>query len=369
LKIKSTIKRSIFLLLILFIVSHSAFSVITATYTPASSLVFKLGNEISVPPNTPAGTFSSSKLVAYLGSIKITKSSGSDHYYRPLTVNYGTANEFTVSGRITQWGGGVHETGFYTYVKNSMIAQPYRIHLGDSQGALYDWQLRNEITANPFIVDIFLVSHFDSYYYIEDEIYTIVSGTLGSFNILVSTDSDFTKEGEIYISINGQEVPQGGEPPADPIPIPGGGHGAPIPEIPYGEEPLPLGYSLNIINKSPFLISGAYNGNVNVATAELALSNGEQGQQYEVQVKFTNPQNLPNFTLRPDGNINGYPIPYKMRFGNENIIGSSLMDWKNLNNGINQKDIFVYDVNPNDVSMAPAGPFKDTILVEIFSSN
>jgi hypothetical protein len=369
LKVKSTIKRSIFLLLILFIVSHSAFSVITATYTPASSLVFKLGNEISVPPNTPAGTFPSSKLVAYIGSVVITKSSDNDRYWRPLLENNGSTNHIDVYGKLNGWGG-QGTTQFDVYVKNSIKNTPFKIWLGDSEAALHPWdESSTEIVANPFYADLFLVSGQPSSLYIEDETYTVVNGTFGSFNILVSTDSNFTQEGDEYVSVNGQTVPENGQPPADPIPIPEAGPGAPIPEIPYGEEPLPLGYSLNIINKSPFLISGAYNGNVNVATAELAISNGEQGQQYEVQVKFTNPQNLPNFTLRPDGNINGYPIPYKMRFGNENIIGSSLMDWKNLNNGINQKDIYVYDVNPNDVSMAPAGTFKDTILVEIFSSN
>lgn len=357
------------MLLILFIVSNSAFSVITATYTPASSLIFKLGNEISVSPNTPAGTFSSSKLVAYVGSVVITKSSNADRYWRPLLQNSGSTDFIDVYGKLNGWGG-QGTTQFGVYVKNSIKNTPFAIWLGDSEGALHPWNEQNtEIVDNPFYADLFLVSGQPSSLYIEDETYTVVNGTLGSFNILVSTDSNFTPAGDEYISVNGQTIPENGQPPADPIPIPEAGPGAPIPEIPYGEEPEPLSYSLNIVNKSPFLLSGAYNGSVNVATTELTISNGEQGQQYAVQIKFTNPQNIQNFTLRPDGNINGYPIPYRMRFGNQNIKGGSLYDWVDLNNGINQEDIYIYDVDPEDVAMAPAGAFKDTILVEIFSPN
>src|SRR5690554_3281182 len=168
----------------------------------------------------------------------------------------------------------------------------------------------------------------------------------------------------------GKVSPPGGEPPADPTPIPEGGAGAPIPEIPYGDDPLPIMFQINIVENSPFILSQAYNSDVKVATAELTVINGEPGQTYAVEFKFSNPQNANTFSLRPQGNPNGYAIPYRLKFGSiNNVVGNTLYEWDSLSHiGANSRDIKVYDISRSVAENAPAGTFEDTILVEIFST-
>ncbi len=340
--------------------------VITATFIPASYLSFKTGEKISIPPSTPAGTFDSDKLVAYLGTIEIRKEPN-DHYYDPQMVNHGSAKDFEVKGRVTR---GNEVTKFQTYAHTS-LSDPFRIRLSRPQEALYDGKDGTEITADPFIVNLFLVSKHDSSRYIEGETYTIVSGTLGSFNIKVTTS--LVPKVEEFISINGQTIPPGGGAPDSPIELPDIGPDSSVPEIPFGDDdPPPVTFQVDILEESPFNLMQAcdYTG-VKVATTEITVVNGVVGEDYSIQVKFTNPQNATSFSLRPQGNPNGYAIPYKLRFGDEyNIKGGDLYDWDNLIvNGLNSREIKVYDINKTTADNAPAGIFEDTITVEIFSVN
>lgn len=364
-KRKGEIKRLIFLLLFLFFVGQNIFGVITATYIPTNYISFKTGDKISIPPATPAGTFSSDKLVAYLGTIKITREAG-DIYYNPQMANLNGNNQFSVSGRVTRWGGGIQETDFHTYYHTS-LSGPERLHLQRQNHTLHP-DKKEMISANPFIVNLFIVSKHEASVYIEGETYTIVSGSLGSFNLKVSTS--INPDVEEYISINGQTIPPSG-PPADPIPLPEIGPGSPIPEIPYGDDPPPVMFNIRIEEESPFnLIHACSYTGVKVATTEVTVLNGVVGEEYAIQIKFTNPQNAPSFSLRPQGNPNGYAIPYKLRFGDTyNIKGGDLYDWEELSSGLNSKEIKVYDISETVASQAPAGIFEDTILVEIFSIN
>ncbi len=353
---------------------QNMFGVITATYFPANYLSIKRGDEISVLPCTPVGTFGSNKLVAYLGTIEIRKEPN-DHYFNPQMVGYNCSNEVKVSGMTT--GGEVVETGFHIYAHTSMPGNPFRLglHRPNMPPPLYDEDKDKdkEITANPFIVNLFLVSKQTTPpSYIEGEALTIESGELGSFNIKVSTS--LTPKVEEFISINGQTIPPGGGAPSDPpIELPLIGSGTPIPEIIFGDDdPPPVTFQVDVLEESPFNLMQAcdYTG-VRVATMDVRVVNGVQGEDYAIQVKFTNPQNSTSFSLRPQGKPNGYAIPYKLRFGDEyNIKGGDLYDWDDLVvNGFNSKDIKVYDINKTIADNAPAGIFEDTITVEIFSVN
>jgi hypothetical protein len=364
LKGRGKINKRLFLLLLSLFLGSTVFGVITATYSAAPYITLKKGNEVSTP-NTPAGTFSSGNMVIYLGTISITKGAG-DKYYRPLLENYFTVDPIYIYGPHAGWQQNYSE--FQVYAKNSMQGQANKIWLADQETPLYNWS-NTEITNNPFVVDLFLVSIAEAFRFDENATYSMLPGTLGSFNIKVSITTNYVEQ---YISVNNQSIPPGGSPPADPIPIPEDGPGAPIPEIPVGDPPQPLMFQINIIDDSPFILSQAYgNTGVKVATTEVIVVNGEAGQTYGVQVKFTNPQNATTFSLRPKDKPNGYAIPYRLKFGSiNNVVGNSLYDWNNLSpTSINSREIKVYDVSETAVSNAPSGVFEDTILVEIFSTN
>lgn len=361
-------KWVLFFILFSLILTQALFSAITATYVPANPVYFKKGNEISTP-TTPAGSFSSNDLVAYIGTIKILKEPN-DRYWDPFLVNINTASHVSFVGPFFGWGGGaVTSTQLKIIGKSSMQNSPVDYWLSQETWPLEGWY-GTEITDNPYVVDIFLKSTHNSSLFDENAIYSIPAGELGSFNIKVTTDLD--RGTERYISVNGQEIPPGGQPPATSVPIPEGGPGAPITDIPIGDIPLPLTYHINIRNESPFDLNHTYNSTgVKVATTEVVIGNGEAGVNYNLQIKFTNPQNSPDFTLRPQDRPTGYSIPYNLRFGDINgIKGGTLYNWNGLlSTHVNTKEIKIYNVDKSRADQAPAGIFEDTITVEIITTN
>ncbi len=367
----NTLNKIILLILFCFIIGQGVYATITATYTPTSSVVFKLGNKIAVDPSTPLGTFSSDKLVAYLGTIKITKGP-TDKYYRPLMTNFGSAGEFRVVGKITGWGGGVKETGFYTFAHNSMLSQPYRLYLDNAEQPLYAWDNNTEITPNPYYINIFLVSHEGSHFYIEDEVYQIVSGTLGSFNIKVlKSQSPWVEE---YISVNNQEMPPGGGPPiSDPIPLPIGGSGELPPEIPYGEEPPPLNFIFSFQNNTvSFDLSEAYgeNNKKTINVAQMNVQNGVAGTTYKQNLTFTDSGSAQSFQLKPVG-VSGNTIGFKLYFGNSSnaIPYGQAFEWTGLVPNMNYKDLKIGGILESEVNQCTSGSYSDTITVTVTAAN
>jgi hypothetical protein len=167
LRARGKIRKILFYLLLWLFLGSNVFGTIAATYTPASYLNFKKGDEVSRLPATPLGTFSSTKLVAYLGTIVITRDV-SDAYYRPVLVNYDSVQAIYVRGPLSGWGGGIHDTQFNVYAKNSMRNEAHPLWLHDTEANLYsdNWNLNPQITDNPFIIDLFLVSHQPASLYI-----------------------------------------------------------------------------------------------------------------------------------------------------------------------------------------------------------
>ncbi len=360
-----TVRATIILLLSLLFIQVLP-GEITATYTPANSIYLQKGDEVMVLPNTPAGTFPADKYVIYLGTINIYKGSN-DTYYRPRLFNYFNSNKIYVYGPHVGWS--KDHSFFMVYAKNSMRNDAFEIYINNKEAILHDWS-DTPITSNPFIVDLFLVSHEPTSRFDVNGTYYIPEGTLGSFNIVVNSDGAYG--GQIYVPINGQTIPPDGAPPPTTTPITGGGIGAPIPGIPVGEEPEPLMFQVDIIDYCPFNLNQAFSQTgVKVATTTITVHNGQQGENYNIKIRFTNPQNSPNFTLRPPNKTYGYDIPYKLQFGNKsNIVGGELYDWENLSfGGDNSRDIYVYEVNKSKADLAPAGEFVDTIQVEIFNTN
>lgn len=350
--------------LILLTVVSALFGALSATYTPVDVLFFKLGNEVSTP-NTPAGTFGSNRLVAYMGTIVITATGGSP-ILNPHLMNYNGANHIWLSGPMPTWGQGDQVSQFNVWAKTTFNSTPFELWLGNTEMFL-NVGGPTEITQNPFIIDLFLASHQPSSLYVKDAIYRITGGSFGSFNIRVLESKNVWKE--IYVPFNGQTLPPGGGPPATSIPIPAGGPGAPLPEIPYGEIPEvspELTYGLTIITEPPFLTSSAYTPNsAKVATAQLFINGGQQNTTYKVDITFRNAANSPSFNLRLDGDPDGYAIPYALLFGNEEMTGGTATRWTPLSNGENLRDISVRILSPTTAQAAPSGSFQDVIYVEV----
>ena len=357
--------RKLLLTVLLFLCSIlMLFGALSATYTPQPYLAFKLGNEVSTP-NTPAGSFSSNRLVAHLGTIVITATEGSPIIH-PRMVNYNGSNHLWLAGPMPAWGPGDQISQFNVWAKTSFITQPFELWLGSSEMSLNGGS-QEVITQNPFIVDLFLGSHQPSSLYVKDAIYTISSGSFGSFNIKVLESKKPWKEA--YVPVNNQTMPPGGGPPATPIPIPEGGPGAPIPEIPYGDIPetTPVSYGLTIIEDGSFDLDQAcgYNQSVQVATAHMTVSHGEANKKYKVDIIFRNVENSPTFTLKGEDSNHGYEIPYALMFGGEPVTGGDVNEWYTLDNGANQRTIAVTGINRNTADGAPADNYKDTIYVEV----
>ncbi len=352
-------KRWVFLTVLLSLASQLLMGAITAEYVPAAGIYFDLGNTISTP-NTPIGTISSDKLVGYLGTITIT--TVGEELRGPELKGVGATNELKFLGPFDGYNPNqMIATNFNVWIKTSLENTARQIYLAD-KADINGWG-NDLITQNPVVIDFFLVSAKHSQYYHPDAQYTLVEGTVGSFNIEVKT-ADWKRK---YIPINGQTIPPGGVPPSTPVSIIPGNPTAP--EIPFGEIPVvvPVSYDLTIVTGGAFALEQAYgfNQSAQVATAHMTVTNGEANKKYKVDIKFSNAENSPSFTLKGVDANHGYVIPYSLMFGGELVTGGGVKQWYTLDNGANQRTISVTGITRTIAEAAPSDTFKDTIYVEV----
>lgn len=373
------IKSKLFILILMMLVAGQGFifSAIKATYVPAPSIKFKLGNTVEVPPSTPLGTFSASQLVAHIGTIKITRDNDeTDRYYRPLLVNYRSTESIYVDGKLTvDWSD--TRTEFVYYFHNSMLAQPYRTGLSGN-AALYAWDYGTVITPNPYYIQIFLVSHQPASHYIEGETYEIVSGyTVGSFNIKVLRKDPWGREE--YIPVNEQDTPTGGNPPNDdPISITTGTSGGSevfVPEIVFGgDDPPPdpnfeVSFNQDSVN---FNLNEAYlpSNKKEINTVEIKVFDGIPGGSYGVDIAFTDSGETNSFQLKHSGG--GSPIDYNLYFGtSSNIVDyGEPISWGGLAlpPNRNEKSLWIGGIAAEQVQQRLSGSYSDTVYVNIIST-
>lgn len=349
-------KRRVFLIVLLCLASQLLMGAITAEYVPAPALYFDLGNTISTP-NTPIGTFSSDKLVGYLGTITIT--TVGEELRGPELKGVGATNELKFLGPYDQWNPNeMIATNFNVWMKTSLENTARQIYLAD-KADINGWG-NDLITQNPVVIDFFLVSANPAKYYHPKAQYTLVDGAVGSFHIEVK-DINYKKK---YIQI---DTPSEGGAPGTPTPII---PGTPtVPEIPYGEIPVvePVTYDLTIVTDGAFALEQAYGftQSAQVATAHMTVSNGEANKKYKVDIKFSNAENSPSFTLKGVDTNHGYVIPYSLMFGGEVVTGGGVKQWYTLDNGANQRTISVTGITRTIAEAAPSDTFKDTIYVEV----
>ena len=338
---------------------------VTATYNPQSFFIFKLGPDISTAL-TPANTFGPNKLVAHIGTLTIFAEN--EGLMRPYLMTNDFIRPYMFSGVFNDWGGGVHETEFYLYAFTSLSAAPFPLWLEDGTEALAGYS-NAVIEVNPFVVDFFVVSHFDAQYYEEGELYEHVGGTLGAFNVTKLGYDNKGKWIHVYIPVNEQELPEDGSPPTNPIPVIGDVPGAQVPSIPYGGEPPPVTYLLSIVDVISFPIEQAYDSSsIDIATCQLVLQNAS-GTDNAVHITFNSSTPYSPFRLHHTDSSIIYMIPYSLYFLGDEVVPGEQIPWESLQNGLNESIISVGNIDHALAENAPAGNYRDTIYVEVESVN
>lgn len=343
-------------LLIVFIplALHAAFD---ATYDPEPVLFFE-------PGTAPLST---NKLVAKLGTLKIYRDSGPLHY-PTLMATTTLSHEFWFTGPISPGGGGSnYQTDtvlFYLYAVSTTKQGKVAIPLNDSQGNHPLYTGRGNVNVNPFVVDLYLVSHLDLSWFKLGSLYTLSNGELGGFQVGASAGgSGYNPGTDPYIPVNN-----------DPAEIP-----TPTPILPPGvspEDPDPIIYgdpsdivdcTFSIINEQSFELYQAYgNQSAVVATAQINLFNVAPNETYGVTLTFTNATDTYPFLMRLQGTMTNPPtIEYKLLFNNILIDPGDSVSWENLTDGTFSKDISVTGINPTAVQTRLSGSYSDTVYVTI----
>ena len=355
-------KRYLALLVILGLSFLPLTAAIVATYVPSPSLSFTTGT-------TP---FATTDFVAQLGTLTITATAG-EPLYQPSLVNVQISNTFQFTGPVTwsnhwQTGLPVYQTQSTTFyfaaVTTELGVTNYR-KLWGSGGTAPLTTTEDDLGVSVFEVKFYFLSDHDASIYKPGAIYTMTSGTIGSFNVAVAaTDNGiyYNYVPKIYVSINGQTIPPGGGPPQDPpTVIPPG-----TPALPYGDPPDNAIYGFSIIDEQSFSLPDGYQANsTKIATALLNLSNTLVGRTYGVDITFSKLPGSSSFALRPTGSPSVYAIPYQLKFLGQAVVKDVSMPWTPLSDGINSQDILITGISPTVALAAPSGSYIDTIVVTI----
>ncbi len=302
------IRRILVLLVILHSLTFLPLSAeIVATYAPSPSLSFTTGSS----------PFATTDFVAHT----ITATAG-EQLYQPSLVNVQISNTFQFTGPVTwsnhwQTGLPVYQTQstifHFAAVTTELGVTGYRKLWGNGGTAPLS-TTENALSVPVFEVKFYFLSDHEASHYQPGAVYTMTGGTIGSFNVAVAPDDQgiYHQIGNnIYVSIDGQTIPPGGDPPQNPSTvIPPG-----TPALPYGDPPDNATYGFSIIDEQTFSMPDGYVANTTlIAKAQLNLSNALVAHTYGVDIKFSKLSGSSAFSLQPNGNLLGYPIPYQLKF-------------------------------------------------------
>ncbi len=355
-------KRYLALLVLLGLTLLPLAAAIVATYTPSPSLSFTTGT-------TP---FAPTDFVAHLGTLTITATAG-ETLYQPSLVNVQISNTFQFSGPVTwynhwQTGLPVYQTQttifYFAAVTTELGVTGYR-KLWGSGGTAPLTTTEDALGVSVFEVKFYFLSDHDPSIYKPGAVYTMTSGTIGSFNVAVAPNDQGIynqMSSNMYVPINGQTIPPGGGPPQDPpTVIPVG-----TPALPYGDPPDNAVYGFSILDEQAFSLPDGYQANtVLIARANLNLSNTLVGRTYGVGITFSKLPGSSSFALRPTGNPSVYAIPYQLKFLGQSVLKDVSMPWTPLSDGINSQDILITSISPSVALAAPSGSYIDTIVVTV----
>ncbi len=355
-------KRYLALLVLLGLTLLPLAAAIVATYTPSPSLSFTTGT-------TP---FAPTDFVAHLGTLTIT-ATATETLYQPSLVNVQISNTFQFSGPVTwynhwQTGLPVYQTQttifYFAAVTTELGVTGYR-KLWGSGGTAPLTTTEDALGVSVFEVKFYFLSDHDASIYKPGAVYTMTSGTIGSFNVAVAPNDQGIynqMSNNIYVPINGQTIPPGGGPPQDPPSvIPPG-----TPALPYGDPPDNAIYGFSILEEQAFSLPDGYSASATkIAKAELNLSNTTTGTTYGVDIEFSKLPGSSYFELRPTGNPSLYAIPYQLKFLGQAVVKDVSIPWTPLADGVNTQNIYITGISPVVAKAAPSGDYMDTIVVTI----
>ncbi len=256
-----------------------------------------------------------------------------------------------------------------------------------------------EVTANPFIVDIYLVNSndhggttspniqpnlntsggefkLDSHYAFKDPPFA-PHFTIGVTDKKDQHGSMFTPTGEPedgqFIPIN-NNVGQGTTPVVDPSGVitdpdddsPGFWYG----DITPDPEPVLFFFSF-VTDTVSFDINDAYGTKrKEINTANMEVVHGVAGQTYTQKITFTDSGSATNFQLKSSNN-SGDTIDFGLFWGSSNnsVPYGVPIDWEDLTPGINTKNLWIGDIDENSVAPLVSGIYVDTIIVNITAAD
>ncbi len=346
----------------------SLWATITATYVADSNLYFTTGADIN---STITGSpFAANAFAAHLGTLTFNISN--NQLFDPSLVNMTATNNFSFEGPMTWYndssGNPVYSqqtsTGRICAVSTINGVTSYKEIWGaDGEEPLTDHN--GNLNVSEFVVILYLMSYQTADHYKPGGLYTLTSGTLGSFNVAVANNGGGIYNSQTYVSVNGQAVPTDGSTPPTVDMVPDT-----VTPLPYvdPDHPLPhVDYFLSIINNNSFSISNAFGIlTTPVATAQVAVvPNSSATPPYGVNIAFSDANNSQSFSLNLEGNKNLYSIPYTLKFLSHEVVGGEQILWNGMSEGNNQQTISVTGINSGTANAAPEGDYSDTITVTI----
>ena len=355
---KSTV-LILFCLLVTFSIPLGA--TITATYEPEPYLVFQTGQF----------PFDSTDFVAKLGTLTFYISD--NQLFDPSLVDMSVSNSFGFYGPITwydHW-----ETGLPVYEQSTTyfsLAAVITVKGVTSYKKLWGedgmeplTNANGNINTSVFVATLYFLGDQDSSIYKPGALYTMVSGSLGGFNVAVASGGGGIYNDSSYISVNDQVIPEDGNPPELPIPVVPGTL-VPLPYVDPDHPFLPVEYALSITDNQAFSVQNAFNANRSaIGKAQLVVTNAIPETSYGVNIKFSDAVNSTSFALHLGGIVSQYAIPYKLQFLNQEVVGGTPIIWSNLTNGTYLQDIFVTGIDPTIADTAPSGSYSDVITVTV----
>ena len=359
------LKRNLIMFSLIFFLCTSLWSAVEATYVPEPMLRFYRGKGqgpyfMEASPNDTSATY----FVAHLGTLTFHSTDG--QLFDPRMINISTNINF-VFYRPMDNGPENSVFRLASAYRNNNKEEWMRLDHGDNVNPLTN--ISGNINSTTYEVRIYLISDQSANRYIYNATYTWVSGDFGGFN--VQTKKTTNTNTYDFIPVNGQVIPENGDPPAAPSPFLATGTAVPEP-LPYGPPVYHTKYDFSIVKKPDFILTDAYTNNISIATANLQLVGTDPDKyDYKVQVKFTGANDTPDYFRLQHKDASPafvYFIPYSLVFGGIAIQPSVSYDWLNLDKvNINSKDISVRipTVSQAIAERAVEGTYVDTITVTI----
>ena len=376
-------------ILILFL-NQSLMGSVLASYSPESAIVLQKCPGVFSHPNM---------FGAKLGRLTVTSD---EVMYNPTILVAGMTGGYDIwlIGPY-RWDSN-NDWEYDKRIQMNLLAVSYPYGLGGGvfiralsgkQPLLSGWN-NEQVVANPFVVDLYLVNSndnggttntgitpnlntnggffkLDSPFIFETPIN--YGFTVGITNTLAQGPWVFPASGDPtlgqFIPIDGV-VGQGSTPVIDPGSYTDGEPGEVI-GFWYGDGvPQPVFYNFwfdaPVVN---FDLSDAYDTNMKEITkAYLQVVTDDSNCTYTQNIAFTTDDGSERFQLCPDF-PGGAGIEFNLFFGTRHVDYGETIQWMNLVRGTNWKELYISGINANEVEQMVSGTYQVTIIANITNAD